>query len=359
MIYAFVDANILIRVSSQGKPGCEPELFDDLRTLAAGNAVQLLVPDVILFELDRQMHDLPRELKSRFGELKASVNKTSVWSEIEDAKDSVLHQLDSLRESKESGWHDRFKKVDEFLRSECVMRLPYTPEIMCRARIRLMRGAKPHKDQDAAIVESLAKFFEDSSDEHPLLLFCSENHTDFALELEAGADRNRRFVIHPEIAEVLPTTHYFLRLDELLQIDQGYESLPKPPDDRQITQAMAKMSELEDEEHDDTDEYLAALEEVRSLYEKRLSQTFMTDVLPSLPGELQARRNQACDHIESMLRDCRRCPSWDEVKSESKLPQWLEYVPEHMIRYTSLAKILRIEHSIERYLQIHRSMEIN
>jgi len=35
MIYAFVDANIFIRVLSQGKPVCEPELFADQRTLAS------------------------------------------------------------------------------------------------------------------------------------------------------------------------------------------------------------------------------------------------------------------------------------------------------------------------------------
>jgi len=356
MIYAFVDANILIRVLSQGKPGCEPELFEDLRTLATRSAVQLLVPDVIRFEIDRQMRDLPRELRLRFGELKASVNKTSVWSEIADAKEGVLRQLGTLRESKELGWKDRFTKVDEFLRSECVTRIPYTPEIMCRARIRLMRGAKPRKDQDAAIIESLAKFFEDSSDEQPVLLFCSENHTDFALELESGSDRNRRFAVDPEIAEVLPRTHYFVRLDELLQIDQGYESLPKHPESSEIAQAMDRMRELEDEGCYDTDEYFAALGEVESLYEERLSQDFVANILPRLPQELRQRRDEACDHIESMLRDCRQCPSWDD-HSEYKLPQWLEYVPEHMIRYTTLARILRIENSVKRYLQIHSSMD--
>lgn len=356
MIYAFVDSNILIRVLSQGKPGCELELFEDLRTLASGNAFQLLVPEVIRFEIDRQMRDLPRELRSRFGELKASVNKTSVWSEIADTKEAVLHQLDSLRETKERGWHDRFTKVDEFLRSDCITRLPYTPEIMCRARIRLMRGTKPHKDQDAAIIESLAAFFEGSSDDHPVLLFCSENHNDFAIELEPGTDRNRRFAIDPDIAKVLPTTHYFLCLDELLQIDQGYESLPKPPESAEIAQAMGMMSELEDEGFDDTDEYFAALEEVESFYDKRLSQDFKANILPHLPEELRHRRDEVCDNIESMLRRCRKCASWDDIKSESKLNQWLEYVPEHMIRYTTLAKILRIEESVKRYLHIHRSM---
>lgn len=357
MIYAFVDTNILIRVLSQGKPGCEFELFEDLRALAAGNAFQLLVPDVVRFELDRQMRDLPRELRARFGQLKASVNQTSVWSEIADAKESILQQLDSLRETKKQGWHDRFANVDAFLRSDHVTRLAYTPDIMCRARIRLMRGSKLNKDQDAAIIESLAEFFETCTDNHPVLLFCSENHTDFAVELDPGPDRSRRFAIDPDIACVLPQIYYFLRLDELLKIDQGYESLPKSPEGEEIAQAMGRISELEDEGYDDTDEYLAAVEEVEAFYDRRLSQEFLANIRPHLPEELRKRRDEACDHIEEMLRKCRGCPSWDDVKSESKLPQWLEYVPEHMIRYTTLAKILRIEESIKRYLRIHEAAD--
>lgn len=357
MIYAFVDANILIRILSQGKPGCEPELFEDFRALIIGNAFKLLVPDVICFELDRQMREFPRELKAQFGELKASVNKTPVWSEIADAKESILIELDSLREAKKKGWHDRFKTIDEFLHSKHTIRLPYTPDIMCRARIRLMRGEKPNKDQDAAIIESIVAFFEACTDDHPVLLFCSENHTDFAVELDPGPDRGRRFAIEPNIASILPETHYFTRLDELLKIDQGYESLPAPPEGKEIMQALGKISELEDEGYDDTDEYFAAVEKVDTFNDRQLSQDFLTNIRPKLMDELLKRRDEACDHIEKLLIRCRSCRSWDDVKSENKLPQWIEYVPEHMIRYTTLSKILRIEESVKRYLRIHEKAD--
>ncbi len=211
---------------------------------------------------------------------------------------------------------------------------------------------KPNKDQDAAIIESLSTFFETCADDQPSLLFCSENHNDFAVELDPGQERDRRFPIEPDIALVLPQTHYFLRLDELLKIDQGYESLPTPTEGREIMQAMGKISELEDEGYYETDEYFAAVEEVNAFYDRQLSQDFMTNIHPSLPDELRKKRNEGCDHIEEMLLKCRGCQSWDD-KSEDKLSQWLEYVPEHMIRYTTLAHILRIEENIKRYLRIH------
>ena len=120
-------------------------------------------------------------------------------------------------------------------------------------------------------------------------MFCSENHNDFAVELDPGPDKNRRFAINPDIAQVLPQTHYFLRLDELLKIDRGYESLPSPPEEKEIMQAMGRISELEDEGYDDTDEYFAAVKEVESFYDHQLSQEFITHIHSALPDELQKK----------------------------------------------------------------------
>lgn len=41
----FVDANIFIRIATQGRPGCEREHLDDLRTLVEEDTFVLLVPD--------------------------------------------------------------------------------------------------------------------------------------------------------------------------------------------------------------------------------------------------------------------------------------------------------------------------
>ena len=70
------------------------------------------------------------------------------------------------------------------------------------------------------------------------------------------------------------------------------------------------------------------------------------------------KRDESCNHIEEMLLKCRSCQSWDD-KSELKLHQWIEYVPENMIRYTSLVNIFRIEESIKRYLRIHEEADEN
>jgi predicted nucleic acid-binding protein len=360
MIYAFVDSNIFIRVLSQGKPGCELQEFENLCALARNGVFRLLVPDVVLYELDRQMQELPEKLRNSFGELKSSVNRTSVWSEITDAKNNVLDHIDALRQAKEAKWHEHLRMVDKFLRSDKVTRLPFTPEIMCRARISLMRVGKPSKDQDAAIIESLSAFFEGCKEERTVLLFCSENHTDFAVELRTGQDRTRKFILDPRIAKSLPESYYFLQLSDLLAVDKGYESLPRPPKDVELVQVEEKFRDLDPADLMEAPEYLAALHRAQSLEEKHLSQQFAAEIQPQLLEEFLHRRAKACEHIESMLRQCRACNSWDNDRrgGQSELPQWLEYVPENMIRFTTLANILRIEANVERYLQIHREMDV-
>ncbi len=37
--------------------------------------------------------------------------------------------------------------------------------------------------------------------------------------------------------------------------------------------------------------------------------------------------------------------------------QWVEYVEEEMIPYTSLPKLIRIKNSLGRYLEVHRQMD--
>jgi len=361
MIYAFIDSNIFIRVMSQGKPGCETHLFDDLRTIVQGHAISLIIPEVVLFELERQMRDLDKSLRQHFGKMKEAVNKITVWSEVADAKLSVLTNLDIACDKKIESWKRSYSEIMTFLNSDNVRQIPYTPEIMCQAKSRIIRGAMPkstdNHDQDAAIVDSLATFFTECRDEDAVLLFCSENHTDFAVELTKPGSRDRRFALHPLIASSLPTTHYFIQLADLLKIDQGYESLPEPIADDEISEALSEFQKLEEADDFESSEYQMAFERLDTLYNERLLHEFSENILPELSEELRRKRKKSYEHIQHLLNECRECKSWDDDKSEYKLPQWMENVPEEMIQYTSLSNLLKIEKNLEKYLLIHKAMD--
>lgn len=362
MHYAFVDTNIFIRVMSQGKPGCETDLFERLRVLATGGALTLVIPEVVHLELEGQMHNLSEVLEQRFGALKKIINTTPVWSEIEDAKQLVMQQLDSLLDEKQKRWHQIYKDILELFNSEKVSSIPFTAEIMCQAKKRIIRGgmpkASPRVDQDAAIVESLIVHFSLIQDPQPILLFCSENHSDFAIEIQKPKLQDRVFALHPVLAKDLPKTHFFTQLEDLLQLDQGYESLPQPPNDEDIKEAMDRADKLGSECNFDFDangydEYMKAVEHLDSIINTRLANQYAAEVVPTLPEEFRSKREDMVKRIQKLLEQCRQCISWND-SSESKLPQWMEYVPEGMIPYTSLSNLIKIESNLHRYLSIHK-----
>jgi predicted nucleic acid-binding protein len=362
MHYAFIDTNIFIRVMSQGKPGCETDLFERLRVLATGAALTLVIPEVVRLELEGQMLSLSEDLKREFGELKKIINSTRVWSEIEDVKQLLLQQLDSLRDEKQERWHQIHKNIVQLFDSEKVSSIPFTAEIICAAKKRIIRGGMPNAssrvDQDAAIIESLVVYFSLIQDPQPVLFFCSENHSDFAIEVPKGKSRDRSFALHPVLSKDLPKTHFFTRLEELLQIDQGYESLPQPPNDEEIKEAMDRVDKLGSEydffDDDGADQYLQALADLDSILAKK----YAAEIVPTLPAEFRRKREDMVKEIQNLLEQCRQCLSWDD-RSEYKLSQWLEHVPEHMIPYTSLSNLMMIEANLHGYLSIHREMDNN
>ncbi|GEM_PF-4350944 len=360
MYYAFIDANIFIRLMSQGKPGCEVQLFENLQTLVENQVLSIVIPEIVEFELERHFLDLPLTMGQHFGDMKKEISKKLVWSEIQDAKELILTQLDTLRNAKIERWKTLYQKVAAFLKSDKVTTIPFTPEIMCRTRARIMRGAMPNpssrNEQDAAIIESLVTYFSKHNDQYPVLFFCSENHTDFAFELTESKTKDRIFVLHPVLAADLPKTHFFTRLDQLLQFDQGYECLPPPPQDTETGQAMACLKQFEANNDYESDEYFEALAQVQALRDDRVSQAFVTQVLPSLPEEVRKKHQCTIERIQHLLVQCRECKSWND-RSEDKLSQWIENVPETMIPCMSLSSLLRIEKNLERYLSIHEERD--
>ena len=366
MHYAFIDTNIFVRVMSQGKPGCEIDLFERLRVLATGGALTLVIPEVVQLELEGQMHNLPEVLKQKFGDLKKIINSTPVWSEIEDAKQLAMQQLDSLCDEKQQRWHQIYEEVLVLFNSEKVASIPFTTEIMCRAKKRIIRKGMPQNsrvDQDAAIIESLVVHFSQIQDPQPILLFCSENHSDFAIEILKSKSRDRVFALHPFLAKDLPKTHFFTQLEDLLQLDQGYESLQQPPNDEEIKEAMDRADKLGSECDFDFDasgfgEYVQSVEHLDNIIRTRLANQYATEILPTIPEEFQGKREDMIRRIKNLLELCRQFKSWDD-RSESKLSQWMESVPEGMMPYTSLSNLMKIESNLHRYLSIHEEMDKN
>ena len=352
MLYAFVDANIFVRTISQGRPGCELSHFDDLRTLTEGGVIRLLVPEVLLLELEKQFHLLPRQFESQCDKLTNSITKVTedLWNEIDALKVGILQQVTSYKKAKMDECERISSRISGFLRSTFVQNIPLTSDIWLNAQRRLIAGRLPHaknsSSQDATLIESLVAFFRETRADQPRLLFCSENVRDFAVEASVTG-KEKIFALYPQIQNDLPQATYFVNLGEMLALARGYESLPKL-DEEQVRLA-ANMRDLNDVEEDDYGNWFSMLQEVTG---KKLAEQFTTEVLSSLPADVNKARATLSAEIDGLLRRCRACSTWND-RSEDKLSQWIEYVPEQMVPYTSLSKMVRIKNSLEEYLRRH------
>lgn len=145
-----------------------------------------------------------------------------------------------------------------------------------------------------------------------------------------------------------------ITVDALHDYERGYEHLPEV-DDEEVRLAERKLDRFGDDWLE-SEEGEKSFRDLQDLIEKKQAEQFESKFLPTLPPEIRDRRAALVDAIRSLLRSCRECRSWYE-RSEDKLPQWLDHVPESMIPYTSLPNLLRIKESLGDYLQVHREMD--
>lgn len=137
--------------------------------------------------------------------------------------------------------------------------------------------------------------------------------------------------------------------DRLLTFEIGYEEV-ETPTDSEIEAAAAKLDDLDADP--DSDEYLLALQTYQQLVDRKTADTFMAKVHARLSPAAQAHRAVLVAEIQELLAKCRASSTWDS-RSEYKLPSWLELVPEEMIPYTSLPKLMRIRSNLQEYLRRH------
>ncbi len=317
MIYAFVDTNIFVRIASQGRPGCELTHFESLKTLVQSRAVTLLVPEVLLLEVEKKFRTIPATSKK------------------------LLKQR----------WAEAASEILELLNSPHVEKIPFTQEVWLSAKKRLIAGRMPDpkktSDQDAALIESLAWYL--GKIEKPLFHFCSENSRDFAVECKSK-DKQRIFALHPLLADGLPPTRYSVDLADLLSFAQGYEKLPIPTT-ADIERANALVCGVDDEV------YLSRIPQFEEALYRPMAEQFAEHAESHFPAEVLALRHELATDIGNLLRELRACKSWDD-KSELKLFSWIEHVPESLLPFTSLPKMIAIRDNLRRYLEIHQNQTV-
>lgn len=140
--------------------------------------------------------------------------------------------------------------------------------------------------------------------------------------------------------------------DCLREHEKGIEHLPELIENDELRAAKNEWERLEDFWPDDA-QAVAAQDKYIKLAKKMWADYFNNVFLPTIPPAIREQRSQLIESAKSSLEQCRSCKSWGD-RSELKLPQWINYVEEDMIPFTSLPNLLQIADSLKKYLEVHR-----
>lgn len=357
MIHVCIDTNILFRFLTQGRPGCEKGYFDGLQTLSDSGVVRVVLPEVVLLEIQKHFRSLPELLRKRLEEFKKSIPTKGIWNEIEDVANDTMAFIDNRRDSKISTCQQYYSQLQDWLKPDKISLVPLTPDILFNAKRRLIASEMPtaggKSENDCIIVESLRAYFRAEGTDGNRLYFCTENCDDFAVELPTG-DKNRTFVIHPMLQDGLPPTSVFSDMRTLMNFAEGHDTLPTPTPEEIKEAVKAYEARLTSEQEQRQLQRLLDRYASEDIERERLE--YLLHRMDSLPVEIRAEREKLLDSIGTFLADCRRCRSWDE-RSELKLPQWLEHEPPFLLPFLSLPKLARVERNLREYLRIHQEAD--
>jgi hypothetical protein len=241
-VYIFLDTNIYIRYLMQSKPGCDPQFFQELKQLIDDGKARLLLPEIVLLELEKFWGRMETTLDDKFKEMKAGLEAYfkgqagKSWNELSDVKDTMLKALDEKKRHKIETAQQHYQHIQDLFGSKHVESIPFGQEIWLRGKRRLIAGKMPYKEDeaggekkpdkqdrenDACIVESLHSYFQKNT-QQGVLYFCSADVKDF------GHGERDSIYLDATIREGLPKAPYFTDLKGLVEFANNPQEIKEP-----------------------------------------------------------------------------------------------------------------------------------
>ena len=254
--FVCLDANILIRIVSQGQPGCESEHWDELRGMVEGSKVTLLSPQIVLMEFEKQVWNSEEDFHLQTARITESLKSVwaNTWNEVRgNLKDFLEDQLGEWRTNIAGEWKKRGDEIRTWLTSHAAP-VPFNQEIWFQAKQRLIEGRFPKtknpketekdkskgrewdRDNDCSIIESLVVHFAGQLDDKQLL-FCTENLDDFGFKV---SDKNS---LDGRLQDGLPPTEIFTDLKSLLKALKDRKTIQLPTSE-ELQQALEREAQV-------------------------------------------------------------------------------------------------------------------
>ncbi|MFR1380582.1 MAG: PIN domain-containing protein [Clostridium neonatale] len=336
MVNIFIDTNVYIRLLTNEE---DRKLFDELKVLVEHKAVQLIIPEIVLLELEKQNKTVQREFENELNKLQREVSEysKSLWSEVRDVQDKISTLISEEKSKKKIMWEDNYKALIDFLTSDYVKYIEFTPEIMCKGQKRIIAGrlvrACESSSQDAYNIESIISYLEKNNNSEEIII-CSNDIKDFSREKK---EQNGFYGLHPLLEKDIKNAKCIKTINKLMRyINYGYEYI----DNTALVEKYNKMFQ-NDEEKEKSDE----------IYTEELINKFNKNILYT-QKQLQKTRITYITKINEVLAECRKLESWND-RSELKLYCWLEQREEPYINISKLSDLIIILKSVKDYYNIY------
>jgi hypothetical protein len=377
---AFIDSNIYNRVATQGVPGCEESFFDELFEMVSDQTLRLLVPEVVTLEVEKfSKITFPNKLASEVDQIHNKLKSLDGWNELSAMREEITKSINTIRESRLDIVKKRFDKIALIIDSDNVVKLPLSADVLLACQRATLAGRMPSNEKvggDALLIETLVQYFS-TGDKPDEFHFCSENHSHFAQEVQAGQKKKRAFRLHDKLQSRLPKSIYSTSLAELIGFCKKTTS-PPPPESKPVPSTSYHSVGGVPYEIEYVPSGVSVTLPIETQFHPAFttsspsgtlqpSQAFLAGLsgaaFPMYPWWFQRPSTmfgQAgtffINEIVPLLEACRRTGSWN-AESERELPNWLEGVPENQLGNASIETLLTVYDNLKRYLAQHQELD--
>lgn len=228
MKYIFLDTNIYIVSAISTQSEHKIESLEKLKHALKAKKAELLVPEIVRIEFERNIEELRQQIKAAFMKLEETIKSSKIHSFpiFEEEKNKLSSTLNDISGEKESKFKKIITEIKELFSSIHVTEIPLDSDIFMRAYIRCIKREKPFKSRDinklendfnimqgvswlsdSLVVESVIRTCERMDKDKDSLIFCSNNIEDFA---SFETDKSTH-ILHKDIQKGIPVEVKFYR----------------------------------------------------------------------------------------------------------------------------------------------------
>ena len=228
MKYIFLDTNIYMVSAISTQSEHKIESLEKLKHSLKAKKAELLVPEIVKIEFERNIEALRQQIKDAFAKLEEIIKRSKIHSLpiFEEEKNKLSTTLNDISGEKENKFKKIITEIKELFSSIHVKEIPLDSNIFMRAYVRCIKREKPFKSRDidklesdfnimpgvswlsdSLIVESIIMACERLDKDKDMLIFCSNNIEDFAsFEIDKSIH-----ILHKDIQKDIPVAVKFYR----------------------------------------------------------------------------------------------------------------------------------------------------